>query len=515
MQKSRSINRQLAINMTTSVIIFVVNLCVSFFLAPYLIGKLGTAAYGYIGLSNNIIGYTGLITIAVNSMAGRFITISFHEKNIEKANSYYSSIFFTNVGLSLIIIGIFVVIALNLQNLIRIPAILVSDVKTLFILLCIVSCLSLLTGIINVYAFITNRFDISNIRDVIGTILRVSMLLFLFGLFPPHLWYIGVTMLIMDIYIITSNFYFSRKLAPELIIRPAFFDFKKVVEVTKAGAWNLISRLSEMLSRGFDLLLANWFISAKAMGILSITQTIPSLILSFFGTLSFNYAPEFARLYAIRDFDKLKHELGKAMRISGFFACIPLSIFYAYGDMFYSLWLPMENANELYMLSCLGTFGMIFALPQEPLWFIFTITNQVKKSSLNLFYNSICIFCTVLLCMFFIKDDMMRLIALACVRTIYGSIRVLTFLPGYGAKCLGFDRWTFYPLIIKNFINIVIITVVSSIFKTLLLSPSWINLIVGCIFSLTMGFTISSLLVLKKSDRQFILLTLKKKLHLA
>ena len=72
---------------------------------------------------------------------------------------------------------------------------------------------------------------------------------------------------------------------------------------------------------------------------------------------------------------------------------------------------------------------MIFAIPQEPLWAIFTITNKVKKSSINLFLNSIAIFATVLLLMLLCTDDITKLLVLASVRTFYGSIRVTTFLP--------------------------------------------------------------------------------------
>lgn len=68
--KERSTHRQMAVNMLSGICVFALNLCVSFFLTPFIVGKLGTAAYGFIGLSNNIIGYSGLLTIAVNSMAG-------------------------------------------------------------------------------------------------------------------------------------------------------------------------------------------------------------------------------------------------------------------------------------------------------------------------------------------------------------------------------------------------------------------------------------------------------------
>ena len=504
----------MAINMASSICVFVLNLCVTFFLTPFIVGKLGAAAYGYIGLSNNILGYTSVLTVAINSMAGRYVTLKMHERRYDEANKYMSSVFYINFAIScFIFIGV-VIATIFLQDLIRIPAPLVGDVKTLFLLLGISSCIGLMTGIISVGAFIRNRIDITNVRNLIGSFIRVLLLLLLFGFLIPRLWYVGLTILIMNVYVLVSNYVFLRRLTPELTLSYQYFDWKHVKEVTLSGAWNILSKLSEILSRGFDLLLANLFISAKAMGLLSITQAIPLMIVSFFAMLSGNFAPEFTRLYAIRDYDKLKAELLKAVRMTGFLSCIPLSIFFAYGDIFYGLWLPKENANSLYILSCLGTFGLIFGMPQEPLWSIFTITNKVKQSSLNLFYNSIAIFMTVLLSVILIKDDMVRLICLAGIRSLYGTIRVITFLPVYGAKCLGFNKSTFYPLIFRNLFNVCLITSMSLVIKTLFMDTTWISLFVGVIVTAIIGLFIASFTVLKQNDRIYIFNNIKQRLKL-
>ena len=510
--KERSAHRQMAVNVLSGICVFALNLCVSFFLTPFIVGKLGTAAYGFIGLSNNIIGYSGLLTIAVNSMAGRFITVKVHEGNFYEANRYMSSIFYTNLILSAIILLAIVLTAVFLPDLINIPDNLVGDVQALFVMLGLSSVLGLMTGVISVGAFIRNRLDITNIRNVIGSFIRVTLLLLLFGFFMPHLWYIGITVIIMDIYVIGSNYYFYRLLTPELHISRKYFEFKHLKEVTAAGAWNLVSRLSEMLSRGFDLLLANIFISASAMGILSITQIIPMMILGFFSMLSGNFAPEFTRLYAIKDYDGLKKELLRSVRLTGFFSCIPLSLLFAYGDIFYKLWLPAEDASLLYWLTCLGCFGMIFAIPQEPLWSIFTITNKVKESSINLFLNSVAIFATVLLFMIFCSDNIIKLFILASVRTFYGSIRVTTFLPVYGATCLGLNKWLFFPTIMKNFINVSVVTAISILLKICFLNVSWTALFAGCIFTVAVGICVSMIILLTKCDRKYFVSLVKNRI---
>lgn len=102
-------NRQQMINLFAGIIVFIVNLSISFFLTPYIVKQLGSAAYGFIGLSNNILSYAGLLTIAINSMAGRFVAIEVHCNNIAKANTYLSSVICANIVFSAIIMsGVFI-----------------------------------------------------------------------------------------------------------------------------------------------------------------------------------------------------------------------------------------------------------------------------------------------------------------------------------------------------------------------------------------------------------------------
>lgn len=507
----RSTNTQMAINVASGVGVFAMGLCVSFFLTPFIVSKLGIAAYGFIGLSNNIIDYASLLTIAVNSMAGRYITIKYHENDTIGANSYLSSIFYANLLLSAVIMTSFSIIAYFLPDLVRIPETLVGDVQTLFVLLGLSSCIGPMTGVIGVSCFIKNRLDLSNIRGLIGTTIRVVLLLLLFGLCTPKLCYFGVSGLVLTIYVIISNWVLFRKLTPELRISSKFFAYKRLLEVVASGSWNIINKLSGLLSRGFDLLLANIFIGATAMGQLSITQAIPFLILSFFASFSGNFAPEFTRLYAQNNMDGLKHELLKSVRISALFSCIPVVCVYIFSDVFYELWIPEQDSTFLYYLTLAAMISIVIALPLEPLWYIFTITNQVKRSSLNLFYNSLLSFGFILSVMFFINDTVIKLFVLASSRSIFGLWRIGTFLPIFGAKCLGFPRTTFYPLMGKVVLNVLLICPVAYVLKHYVFCTiSWFNLMIEVLLTALIGLLITMFTILRHSDRQFIFSKIKK-----
>ena len=95
--------RELTINMAASLIQFTINIGIGFCLSPFVVSKLGAEAYGYVGLANNIISYVSLLTIALDSVAGRFITIAYHQGEKEKAERYFSSTFMADCLIALVV----------------------------------------------------------------------------------------------------------------------------------------------------------------------------------------------------------------------------------------------------------------------------------------------------------------------------------------------------------------------------------------------------------------------------
>ena len=96
-------NKNLLINIVTSIISLATSIGISFFLTPYIVDKIGKEAYGFIGLINNLVSYISIITIALNSMAGRFITIKIHQNNEKEANEYFNSVLISNIIMALLL----------------------------------------------------------------------------------------------------------------------------------------------------------------------------------------------------------------------------------------------------------------------------------------------------------------------------------------------------------------------------------------------------------------------------
>ena len=150
-------NKRIAINLISNIVSFSSTLLISLVLTPFLINTLGKETYSFFPLANNFVSYATIVTIALNSMASRFITIAIHRKEEKKANEYFSSVFISNIIMSIVILILLILMILNLNKILNIPEYLSTDVKITFTLVFINFIISLLSTVFNVATFVKNR----------------------------------------------------------------------------------------------------------------------------------------------------------------------------------------------------------------------------------------------------------------------------------------------------------------------------------------------------------------------
>ena len=259
-------------------------------------------------------------------------------------------------------------------------------------------------------------------------------------------------------------------------------------------------------------MITNIFVNAVAMGVMNLSKTISNIVLSLFGTLASIFAPQLTISYAEGDVEGMKKQLISAIKLMGLFAAIPIAILIGFGKEFYQLWVPNQNANLLELLTIITCFNLIFALPLEPLYNIFTVKNKIKISSIALISFSICSILTVFIGLNFIHNEDAKIIYIVAVGAFYNVLRLLTFLPIYGAKCLDYKVTTFYPAILKNVLSVIILVVLAFGIGFILHINSWIKLILACAILGVLGLIINIFILFNKEERNENIKVLKEKL---
>ena len=503
-------NKELVINMSASILAYVINFAISFFLSPYIVKNVGVDAYGFVGLANNFISYATLITIAVNAMASRFVTIKLCEKDYDGANKYFSSVFIANTFLATVMGVAFIAIWLFLEKLINIPQNIFWDVKILFAMLFLNCVLSTMCSIFSVATFATNKLYLASIRSIESHALKALIVVPLFILFAPRVSFLGVSTLLCGIYVIVFNIYYTKKLLPDIKIRKKHFDFKAIKELVASGVWSLINRVGQLLLDGLDLLITNLFINPIAMGVLSLAKTIPSIMNGIIGSTVSVFSPNFTFLYAEKKQDELVLSVKRSMRIMGVIANLPVIVLIVCGELFFSLWQPTQNSAELHLLSVLTCGTIIFSGGINCIYNIFTVVNKLKVNSLVVVGSGAL---NALIVFILLKTTSLGIYAVAGVSTVLSIIRNLAFTAPYGARCLKLKWYAFYPDIARPVIFVIISVAIGYVIKQFVTFSGWLGLIAQAALIGAIAVFIGLFIMLSKAERKIVLSKFKRGKH--
>ena len=199
-----------------------------------------------------------------------------------------------------------------------------------------------------------------------------------------------------------------------------------------------------------------------------------------------------------------------ANRIMIFMLSIPIAFVTAFGDIFFSLWLPAYDAHQLHLLCVLSMGTLYVSMSIQVLYHIFIITKKVKVNSLVVLLSGFLSTGTVFL---LLKTTNLGLYAIVLSSAFYGWLRNLLFTPLYASKCLQVKWTTFYGDILTGVKSLVCVGLVGLLFRTVFPIHSWITLIgFGCVAGVV-ALIVNYLIVLKKEERAMVAGFVKKKLH--
>ena len=494
-------SQQLLINMSASFVSYGVSLFISFFLSPYIVETIGVEANGFVGLANNFVSYASIITIALNSLAGRFITISLTRGDEESANRYFTSVFFANLAIALVLGLVGGIIILFLDRLINVPAALLGDVRWLFVFVFLNCILSVVGSVFTVATFARNKLYLSSLREIEANLARALCIIGLFALGTPRVCFLGAASLVSGSYTLIRNVRYTGQLLPEIRIQRKYFDLRAVRELIASGIWNTINRLGQILIDGLDLLITNLFVDATAMGILGLAKTVPNLISGLMGSIVGVFSPNYTILYAQEKYDELLAQIKQSMKIMGVITNIPIIILVTCGQDFFINWQPTLDPVMLNLLSILTIGCLIFSGGINCLYGIFTVVNRMKANSVVVLAGGAV---STLLVLLLVNTTDLGVYAVAGVSTVVSIIRNLAFTAPYGAKCLNQKWYVFYPEIFKPVLFVIISVLLSSVLLPLIPLAGWLGFFTKAAASGILSLAVGIWIVLNKNDRRFL-----------
>lgn len=503
------VKNKLALNFIGNLVAYIITFSISFFISPYIVKTVGTEAYGFVSLATNFVNYIALLTVALNSMASRFVSIKIYEKDYNGANVYFSSVILANTVITILLSVPSVLCIMFLEKIISIPNHLIHDVKILFIIIFLSFFITLLTSLFSVAVFVENKLYLTAKRNIEGSVIRCILIILLFNIFPVKVYYVSLVAMILSLYSVIWNIYYTRKYLPYIRISKEYFRFKSIKELITSGIWNLINQVCSILSSGLDLLITNQLINSFSMGVLSISGTVSAIIHSVLMSVASVFDPDLTKGFANKSHDQMMKTLSQSIKILGILIAVPLAGLAVFGDIFYKLWMPMQDARELQILSVLKVMTLVFTGSTASIHEIFIVTNKLKLKTMVSLITAILSFCITLI---LVNTTELGLYAVAGVSTSLGILQNYCFTFLYAAKIMK-QKWdTFYRLSLRSVFCFCLNSLIFLIIKNLVVVNNWFVFIIVCILCGILGLLANAYIVLKKSERAIFFNKIKSKL---
>ncbi|MGN0335138.1 MAG: hypothetical protein ACI4DV_05680 [Lachnospiraceae bacterium] len=505
--------KQLSINLIAQLISFALNLGISFFLTPFVIEYIGKDVYGFVSLANNFTSYVSVFTVALNGILSRYVTIAFSKKDYQSACKYLSTVLFANCAVMLLLMPISIIFVVNLEIFINLSQGVELDIKVLFLLTFVSFLINLPGCCYNTATYATNRLDKSNLCNMIGSVIRIAIIIVLLLTMTPHVWYVGLGALISTLFIIFMNMRYKKQLMPQVEISIHHFEWGLVKELLGVGIWNSVNQLTQLLMTGLDLIIANLFIGVMSMSLLSYAKMIPTQLLSLISTIAGLFAPLMTMAYASNDMKEFVRETNFSIKLCGFLCCVPVVGLVVFGEDFFGLWLKALTAEEVHtvaILSILTILPQFFSVYIYPLYSVNTITTKLRVPVLVSLVLGIA---NVVLVFILVQVTNLGVYAVAGVSTVLGIGRILLFVPIYAAHSINVPYSTFYKPLLRGLASSLVMTIAFIGIRSIAEINSWSTFFLTCILVGILGYIIAFGIVFSRAERKKVFNVIKNKLR--
>lgn len=499
--------KQTLAGVITGIFAVVTQAVIGFFLTPFIVRVLGEEANGFAQLAGNFVMYASLLTVAFNSMGGRFLSVSYHNGDLEKTNRYFSSLLVCNLAIILLLLPVAGFIVWRLDSLLSIETADVGDVKRLFLCVFVHFFINQGVSLYSMSMFVRNRMFLQNIILFVRTFLNALILLCVFTWLPPHIYYVSATALFLTALVLPVCMGIHRKLLPSVRFSFRKFDFSRSLELLRSGIWNTVNQGGHMLMTGMDLLLANLFIDPLSMGVLSVSKVVPTFILHLATTLNANLTPSVTIRWAAEGSREALAELHRGMKLSCILIAAPMMVFCGLAVDFYALWTPGMDAPQLSLLSFLTCMSLIPMAGPQVLYNTYTASNKLRVNALSFLATGV--LNIVLVYAVLASGTQWGIYAIAGISSALSILRNMVVTLPYTARILHLKWYSFYQDALLSLLCCGLSFGIVLGVRALLPGGNWWALIGKALLSFLLASGLEVLLLLRRGERAQLLSKLR------
>ena len=359
-----SLIQKVLINVFSNWAALLVNLIISFFLAPFVVNKLGSTYYGIWVIMMQLTGYLYLLDFGIRESVIRFVSKYRAESDLAAIDRVISSAVSLYLVICLICVVVAAVFSFVFPHTFKVAPEAVQTAR--FVVM--------ITGINLGQFFVFNvftgvlmgiqRYDISNKISILFSLLRVFLIVYFlksgYGIIALALIQLGINL--------GSNivqFHIARKLLPfRLRLRSPFGQDKKVVKkLVNYSFFVLIINICQKVIFYTDAMVIGIFLPTAAITYYAIAGNLIEYLRRFVVTMASVLNPLTSELESRHENQKITTVLIQGTKFSLLIGLPICAVYYTMGRQFIKLWMGPEFADPAYSVLAILAVTHLFSLP--------------------------------------------------------------------------------------------------------------------------------------------------------
>jgi O-antigen/teichoic acid export membrane protein len=437
------------INVLSNVTWLVLNVIVSLWYTPYLIGHLGVAIYGLVPLASSVTAYMAILTEGFNSAVGRFLTIDLAKDDADAASRTFNTAVVGGLTVAAVLLSIALVISWFAPQIFDVPLGYERDAQWLVLFSTVAFITTTFASSFAISSYAYHRFDLRLLVNTTRLAAQTGSVVLLFILLSPQLWQVGVGIFLSSLFFLLGHGALWRKLTPQLGIRLNRFDISRLREMLGFGGWVLIDQVGSLLFLQIDLIVANLIFGAEVAGRYGAVVIFPTLLRTLVATVHGVLIPIMMTLYAQNNHSGLVRLSRLSVKFTGLAIALPIGLLCGLGKPLLTVWLGPEFSDLSWLVVALVG-HLCINVAVTPLFPLQVATNNVRIPAIVTLALGVA---NAGLAVAMALWSGWGYISIAVAGAIVLTARSLFFTPLYNARTLKLPWWTFLPSLIAGVVG--------------------------------------------------------------
>jgi membrane protein EpsK len=418
---------------------YVASLFAMLFYSPFLVSRLGVAAYGFVPMTINAVQYLGVVTGALQLSTGRSLAAALQAEDETRPSAVMSTAVWALLGLLAALLPALLPLAWGADRLLHTPEGLEVEVRWLALGALLMFFLGALASVLELVAYVRGRFDLRSVMVVASTVVRVGVPVGLISALGPRLRYIGVGLVAGALVHLVFAAFSARRLLPSLRVSPRLASARVLRELASVGGWTIANQLGVLLFLNADLLVVNRVLGSRASGDYSLVLVWSTLLITVGSAAANAFGP---RILASVAGDRPEETVVIArdgVRVVSVMMALPVGLIAGFAGPLLRAW-QGPGFEHLAPVLTLVVILLGFSLGYQPLATVFLAHQALRLPSLvQLVAGMFSVSCGYLLA----RHTSLGLFAPALAGGLTLALRSCLFTPLYAASLMGLPRGIF------------------------------------------------------------------------